>query len=56
MKGLEGMGPYTNPVLAFPVTFTSTTHLGIHNTYLYGIKNGAVYFFGNDITQNKFAG
>jgi branched-chain amino acid transport system substrate-binding protein len=55
VQGLETMGPYSTPVLAFPVTFNSTTHLGTHNTYLYGIKNGAVDFFGNNINQNNFA-
>ena len=55
VQGLETMSPYTSPTLAFPVTFSSSTHLGIHNTYLYGIKDGAVYFFGNNINQNKFA-
>lgn len=54
VKGLETMGPYESSVLAFPVTFTNSTHLGIHQTYLYGIKSGKVFFFGNDINQNRF--
>jgi branched-chain amino acid transport system substrate-binding protein len=53
VQGLETMGPYTSPVLAFPVTFTSSSHLGIRQTYLYGIKGGKLNFFGNDITQNR---
>jgi branched-chain amino acid transport system substrate-binding protein len=54
VKGLETMGPYHNTVLAFPVTFTGTSHLGIRQTYLYGIKGGKLYFFGNDIAQNNY--
>lgn len=44
---------YKNPVVPYPLKFTSGTHLGIHNTYLYGFKSGKLYFFGNSLQKNR---
>jgi branched-chain amino acid transport system substrate-binding protein len=43
---------YTNSVIPYPIKFSRSNHLGIHNTYLYGFKSGKLYFFGNNLQKN----
>jgi branched-chain amino acid transport system substrate-binding protein len=43
---------YKNSVIPYPIQFSHSSHLGTHNTYLYGFRNGKLYFFGNNIKKN----
>jgi branched-chain amino acid transport system substrate-binding protein len=54
-KALESTN-FSTPLLPAPVKFTSTNHEGGNVMYLQGYKEKKLYFFGTDITDNKFTG
>jgi len=53
ITGLETMKPFSTPELPCPIQFSPTSHKGNSCTNFYGITNGKVSFFGNNLTANK---
>lgn len=49
---MESMKGYQSPLIPFPIKYSADSHLGVQNVYLYGFKDGKLYFFGNDLAKN----
>jgi branched-chain amino acid transport system substrate-binding protein len=55
VRALQALS-YSTPLLPAPVTFSASNHMGGSTMFFQGYKGGKLFFFGNDINDNKFAG
>jgi len=51
IKAFEEMPPFKSPLLPYPIKFSSTDHRGIRGGYLYGFRNGKLWFFGDELKR-----
>lgn len=51
VEAWETMPPVSDPLVPYPIQFSKDDHRGVKGGFLYGFKEGKLYFFGDELKK-----